>query len=87
MSTILEIKHLKKYFETKAGLLHAVDDVSFSVEKGERDGRTYTRVERLDKQGRVEELARLIGGASLTPALIKSAEDLLQQAQEYRNSK
>ena len=35
MSTILEIKHLKKYFETKAGLLHAVDDVSFSVEKGE----------------------------------------------------
>ena len=48
---------------------------------------TYTRVERLDKQGRVEELARLIGGASLTPALIKSAEDLLQQAQEYRNSK
>ncbi|MDY4221171.1 MAG: oligopeptide/dipeptide ABC transporter ATP-binding protein [Candidatus Faecousia sp.] len=38
MSTILEIKHLKKYFETKAGLLHAVDDVSFSVEKGETLG-------------------------------------------------
>ena len=65
----------------------AMADTHFSVEKGERDGRTYTRVERLDKQGRVEELARLIGGASLTPALIKSAEDLLQQAQEYRNSK
>lgn len=65
----------------------AMADTHFSVEKGERDGRTYTRVERLDKQGRVEELARLIGGASLTPALIKSAEDLLQQAQEYHNSK
>ena len=38
MSTILEIKHLKKYFETKAGMLHAVDDVSFSVEKGETLG-------------------------------------------------
>ena len=38
MSTILEIKHLKKYFETKAGLLHAVDDVSFSAEKGETLG-------------------------------------------------
>ena len=65
----------------------AMADTHFSVEKGERDGRTYTRVERLDKRGRVEELARLIGGASLTPALIKSAEDLLQQAQEYRNLK
>ena len=65
----------------------AMADTHFSVEKGERDGRTYTRVERLDNQGRVEELARLIGGAALTPALIKSAEDLLQQAKEYRASK
>ena len=38
MNTILAVKHLKKYFETKAGLLHAVDDVSFSVEKGETLG-------------------------------------------------
>ena len=38
MSTILEVKHLKKYFDTKAGLLHAVDDVSFSIEQGETLG-------------------------------------------------
>jgi len=38
MNTILEVKHLKKYFDTKAGLLHAVDDVSFSIEKGETLG-------------------------------------------------
>ena len=31
---ILEVKHLKKYFKTGKGLLHAVDDVSFSLEKG-----------------------------------------------------
>ncbi|MEE0514947.1 MAG: ABC transporter ATP-binding protein [Emergencia sp.] len=30
----LEIKHLKKYFKTPSGLLHAVDDVSFTIEKG-----------------------------------------------------
>ena len=33
--TILEVKNLKKYFKTPAGLLHAVDDVSFEVKKGE----------------------------------------------------
>lgn len=30
----LEIKHLKKYFKTPSGFLHAVDDVSFTIEKG-----------------------------------------------------
>lgn len=35
MSTpLLEVKNLKKYFKTGAGMLHAVDDVSFSLEKG-----------------------------------------------------
>ena len=31
---ILEVKNLKKYFNTSGGVLHAVDDVSFTLEKG-----------------------------------------------------
>lgn len=31
---ILEVKNLKKYFNTPGGVLHAVDDVSFTLEKG-----------------------------------------------------
>lgn len=31
---LLAVKHLKKYFGTPSGLLHAVDDVSFSVKRG-----------------------------------------------------
>ncbi|MDR1376580.1 MAG: dipeptide/oligopeptide/nickel ABC transporter ATP-binding protein, partial [Synergistaceae bacterium] len=31
---LLEVRNLKKYFKTSAGLLHAVDDVSFSLERG-----------------------------------------------------
>ena len=38
MNTILEIQNLKKYFDTKAGLLHAVDNISFSINKGETLG-------------------------------------------------
>jgi len=34
MSSFLEVSHLKKYFKTPRGMLHAVDDVSFSIEKG-----------------------------------------------------
>lgn len=35
---ILEIKNLKKYFPTGSGYLHAVDDVSFSIEYGKTLG-------------------------------------------------
>ena len=36
--TILEVKNLKKYFKTKKGMLHALDDVSFSINQGETLG-------------------------------------------------
>ena len=35
---LLEVQHLKKYFKTSSGILHAVDDVSFSIEKGKTMG-------------------------------------------------
>ena len=62
----------------------AMADTHFSVQKGEREGRTYTRLERLDRSQRREELARLIGGASITPSLLESAEELLRQAEQQK---
>ena len=38
MSNLLEVRNLKKYFKTKNGMLHAVDDVSFAIEKGKTLG-------------------------------------------------
>ena len=38
MSELLRVENLKKYFKTPKGLLHAVDDISFSIEKGETLG-------------------------------------------------
>lgn len=34
MGTLIEVRNLKKYFKTSHGLLHAVDDVSFSIKQG-----------------------------------------------------
>ncbi len=47
------------------------------IEKNERQGRTYTQVTALDRPGRVDELARLIGGAEITEITRKSAEEML----------
>ena len=36
--SILEVRNLKKYFKTPQGMLHAVDDVSFTIDKGKTLG-------------------------------------------------
>ena len=66
--------------------LAAMADTHFSVEKGERDGRTYTRVVLLDREQRKAELARITGGSHVTEALLASAGELLDQAERYRAS-
>jgi len=37
-TTLLEVRNLKKYFKTRRGMLHAVDDVTFSIERGKTMG-------------------------------------------------
>lgn len=38
MSKFLEVKNLKKYFKTRRGTVHAVDGVSFTIERGKTLG-------------------------------------------------
>ena len=66
--------------------LAAMADTHFSVEKGEEKGRTYTHVVLLDRERRKAELARITGGAKVTEALLASAGELLDEAEEYRKS-
>ena len=37
-NNLVEVKHLKKYFKTASGMLHAVDDVTFSIPEGQTLG-------------------------------------------------
>ena len=87
------VKVARKLFEVSKGRqvlcvthlpqIAAMGDVHFSVEKGEADGRTFTRVERLDRPRRREELARLSGGQA-TAVMLEGAEELLATAQDYK---
>ena len=59
--------------------LAAMADTHLLIAKQERDGRTYTTVEPLDLEGRKQEVARIIGGATITDTTLKSAEEMLRQ--------
>lgn len=51
------------------------------ISKEERDGRTYTCIASLDYNGRKYELARIMGGLTVTQSILNSAEELLSSAE------
>ena len=57
--------------------LAALATTHLLIAKSERQGRTYTTVTPLAFEGRKRELARIMGGASITETTLKSAEEML----------
>ena len=51
------------------------------ISKEEKDGRTYTCIASLDYDGRKYELARIMGGLTVTQSILNSAEELLSSAE------
>ena len=51
------------------------------ISKEEKDGRTYTCIASLDYNGRKYELARIMGGLTVTQSILNSAEELLSAAE------
>ena len=62
----------------------AMADTHFSVEKSEHDGRTFTDITALDREGRRRELARLSGGTEPTQAMLDSAEELIEYSERFK---
>jgi len=59
----------------------------FHIDKAVRGNRTVTAVRRLDDEGRVEEIARMIGGAVVSEQVRASARELLAVATESRHGR
>ena len=62
----------------------AIADNHDLIEKNEHNGRTYTRVKELDREGRCLELARMHGGDNVSELTLASAEEQLKAADNYK---
>ena len=62
----------------------ALADSHDKIEKAEKDGKTFTVVKELDRQGRRMELARLYGGDVVTETTLAGAEEQLAAADKYK---
>lgn len=63
---------------THQAQIAAFADNHLLISKTVRDERTYTRVDRLDYEGRVHELARIVGGEEITDTALDHARELLK---------
>jgi DNA repair protein RecN (Recombination protein N) len=57
----------------------AYADTHVQIDKRVERGRTSTMVRRLDDQGRVDELSRMLGGEAITEGLRRSAREMLEE--------
>jgi len=67
---IINITHLPQ--------IAAKGDAHFMVYKFEKEGKTFTSIKQLNDTERVEELAKMVGGESLTDSTIKTAKELMK---------
>ncbi len=61
-------------------------DAQFRISKRERDGRTVTEVERLDREGRIVELSQMLGSGAGAAAGLAAARELLDRAEAWRGA-
>ena len=69
---IISITHLAQ--------IAAKADTSFVIEKKVVADKTNTNIRRLDQEGRLEEIGRLLGGDHVTDAVLASAKEMLARA-------
>ena len=62
---------------THLAQIAAMADLHYAVSKGENKGRTTTTVSRLSGDERVDEVARMLGGMTITEATKRHAEEMI----------
>lgn len=73
---ILCITHLSQ--------IAAMADAHFLIEKSVEDGRTKTEIRELDREEIYTELARMLGGAEITSAVLQNAKEMKQLADNVK---
>lgn len=68
---------------THSAQIASLADCHFFISKKEEKGRTVTSVQRLDDDGRVGEIARILGGIEITDAQKTAAQEMLSEREKY----
>lgn len=68
---------------THSAQIAALADNHSLIKKGEEDGRISTSVKELDRDGRIKEVARIMGGINITDKLLETAREMIDEAPTF----
>ena len=68
---------------THSAQIASLADVHFLISKSDVSGATETNVKCLDRDGRIAELSRILGGIDITDSQRAAAEDMLSEKSQY----
>ncbi len=73
-------EHNQVICATHSAQIAAEAHAQYLIRKSEHEGRVETTVTPLDREGRIRELARIMGGVNITDKLLSSAAEMLDTA-------
>ena len=74
---VISITHLPQ--------IAAMADSHYLIEKSAEGGKTVTHIERLGDEESILEIARLLGGVTITDAVMSNAREMKQMAEKSKN--
>lgn len=78
----LKLKEISKNRQvmcvTHCAQIASLADEHFLIHKNIEEGKTFTKINKLDFEGRKDEIARIIGGVNITEINLKNAEEMLR---------
>ncbi len=69
---------------THAAQIASLATAHYRIAKSEQAERTVSTVERLDMEGRIKEVARILGGLSVTDTQRRAATEMIEEGEAYR---
>ncbi len=77
-------KSTQLFCVTHSAQIASLGDTHFLISKGDYSGETETRIKVLDKEGRISELSRILGGIDITDSQKAAAADMLAEKENYK---
>ncbi len=78
-------ENMQIFCVTHSAQIASLADSHYLIKKSELAEETQTSVELLDKEGRISELSRILGGINITDAQRAAAEDMYNERSIYKN--
>ena len=83
----IKLKEISKFMQiisvTHSAQIASLADNHYLISKRDVDGRTKSSVDLLDYDGRVAEIARILGGINVTESQMTAAREMIEEGREY----